>query len=127
MTNKIVLTSFGGTNLPKCPLCQTESNEVVREWKYSRFVVKSVYCKECNLRFQAYYLKNELSHVISNHYPKIRYKTKKQGNLHRKIVSYLLITKLQEKEIADRLGIKEVDVINALMELERVITNTFRK
>jgi len=48
----------------KCPRCGSEVSNILKEWDYSVFHVKKLYCQKCDDTFSAYYYKEKLSHTI---------------------------------------------------------------
>ena len=48
----------------KCPRCGIEAQPTGKEWNYSVFDVKSYYCKQCEKKFNAYYLDDKLRYTI---------------------------------------------------------------
>ncbi len=51
----------------QCPVCETDSTTIRKEWKYSIFDAKSLYCKNCEKKFIAYYKNGKLNHTIAPH------------------------------------------------------------
>ncbi|MHA2407288.1 MAG: hypothetical protein ACXACA_02815 [Candidatus Ranarchaeia archaeon] len=105
--------------MPKCPLCHSESDEIVKDWNYASFHVKSINCSKCNKRFQAYFFQGKLSHIISGFAVK-RSPFARKLSLRVRVTRYLRTHDLVgEKEIANALGVNEVEIIKELIKLEK--------
>jgi DNA replication protein DnaC len=115
----IACARLGGINLPTCPLCQTESDELRKEWNYHVYHVKSFNCEKCKKPFQAYYRQDKLSHIISSFTPK-KPPHPRVSSVRKRIIRYLRShDSVGEKEIAGALGLKEAEVLNVLGKLEK--------
>ena len=51
----------------QCPVCEEDTNTIRKEWKYSIFDAKLLYCKNCEKNITAYYKNGEYSHTIAPH------------------------------------------------------------
>jgi hypothetical protein len=69
--------------LPKCPKCQAEITNYVKEWKYGIFTVKMYKCP-CNNQFREYVKEGQVKFILSAHNgglgPRIKPKSKKENS-----------------------------------------------
>jgi len=53
-----------------CPRCKNPGKPTGKEWNYSVFHVKQIFCGKCNKRFQAYYKEDVLWYTIPKQGPR---------------------------------------------------------
>ena len=85
-----------GNNLPKCPYCQTEVINKIKEWKYNCYNVKQLLCQHCGIAFNTYYRDNKFSHIIPKS-PSVRKRILMYLKVHRKATMYEIAKGLKEK------------------------------
>jgi predicted Rossmann fold nucleotide-binding protein DprA/Smf involved in DNA uptake len=89
----------------------------VKEWNYSAFHVKKLFCEACNRNFEAYFKRGKLSHTIPR-------TLKPDGELRvslekRRIIEFLKKhSKSTTDEIAEALSLPIINVLNLLIELQ---------
>jgi predicted Rossmann fold nucleotide-binding protein DprA/Smf involved in DNA uptake len=101
--------------MPSCPICNQDVHLVIKEWNYSIFHVKNLWCNNCSHTFKAYYRKGILSHTtVSKKGPH-----KKATAIRRKILGYLSTHDSTLDDMAQSLKISPIVILKTLEALEK--------
>ncbi len=96
--------------MPQCPFCGINvENLPSKKWTYSIYQVKLFICSNCSLSFKGYYLNGKLNHLIP-----------KKVSDSEKVLAFLRLNEqASQKQISKVLRLKEQDVANILLNLQK--------